>query len=153
MRAYFDPCLTQPRVQSAALPGISCLAPHMASLTSPVKVSLLPAASAGTAAIPINICAPSTAAAIRFVFILLSPPVNDVMNLEAETRLHLLVSIARFSCKPKVAKIFCPVRVQFQVLLLLETDFDVHGLIFGVRRAMRADAPLNVAWQDLSGIA
>src|SRR5215472_15917115 len=34
-RAYFDPFLTQPRVQSAASP--MCLAPHMASLTVPVK--------------------------------------------------------------------------------------------------------------------
>jgi hypothetical protein len=48
----------------------------MASLTSPVKVWLLPAASAGTAANPANICIPRTAAAIRFTFMVISSPVK-----------------------------------------------------------------------------
>src|SRR2546430_8726139 len=43
-RAYLEPLPMQARVQSAGLPAIICLAPHIASLTWPVKVSALPAA-------------------------------------------------------------------------------------------------------------
>src|ERR1017187_10726945 len=70
-------------VHSAELPFISCFAPHIASLTSPVKVWLLPAASAGTAAIPANNCIPRTAATIRFAFIFLWSPVKRVKSLVA----------------------------------------------------------------------
>jgi hypothetical protein len=51
----------------------------MASLTSPVNVWLLPAASAGTTAKPANSCIPRTAVAIRFIFILLSSPVKSMI--------------------------------------------------------------------------
>src|SRR3981081_172595 len=46
-RAYFEPLRTHTRVHSDASPAIMWLAPHMASLTLPVKAWGLLAATAG----------------------------------------------------------------------------------------------------------
>src|ERR1035438_5290761 len=61
-KAYLAPFCTQARTQSAgAIPPSVCLAPHMASLTFPVKVWALPAATPGTIANP----AKSTTTAVQ----------------------------------------------------------------------------------------
>src|ERR1017187_9458915 len=53
-KAYLAPFCTQTRTQAAgAIPPSVCLAPHMASLTFPVKVWVLPAATPGTTANPV----------------------------------------------------------------------------------------------------
>src|SRR5208282_4207177 len=153
----------QARVQSAALPGISCFAPHMASLTSPVKVWLLPAASAGTAASPINICIPNTAVAIRLTFIVLFSPVkrrdssgvivqkwplDDLTIMMSISRSHYHDSHASFELQ-KYLLLYTP---QFSTLLLLETDLHVHGLVLSIQRFMNAHGPAHGAGKELSCI-
>jgi hypothetical protein len=92
-------------VQEAELPGISCFAPHIASLTSPVKVWLLPAASTGIVAHPITICIPMTAATIRFAFIPLSSPETMLVRPGHLTILQREID-TKFSCKPSIFKYF-----------------------------------------------
>src|SRR4029077_5314033 len=132
----------QTRVQSAALPFISCFAPHMASLTSPVKVWLLPAASAGTAASPTSICIPRTAVAIRLAFpltlILLSAPVKrvDISKVHSPS-----LPQSRSHCHDADIKILAQASAYMEILLLLETDLHVDSLVLRFQRFMDADGP------------
>src|SRR5580658_4141773 len=144
-----------PRVQSAALPAISCFAPHMASLTSPVKVWFLPAASAGTAASPTNICIPRIAAAIRCTFIVIFVSCGTGCGAKFKKwilRIYHDVNIGILA-QALGCKIFVFDRPTSLALLLPEMDLHVHGLVLRVRRFMNAHSPVHPVGKELFGIS
>src|SRR5579864_8903733 len=65
-KAYFDPLDTQARVHPASSPAMACLAPHIESLTVPVK-ALQPAAKAEAARAAAKISANPSCSARDFI--------------------------------------------------------------------------------------
>src|ERR1039458_1651180 len=107
----------------------------MASLTSPVSVWLFPPANAGTAAIPNSSCIPTTAIAIRFIFILAFSPRRRLDTSSCQDIAHHTTSQGTIISGPNISECLC--------LLHLEMDCHVHRLALGVQFFVQSDRKLQ----------